>query len=370
MTLSAPDVAVVGGGVIGCSVAYHLAQAGASVALLERERVAAGASGGAAGMLAPQVEAEASGAFLDLCLRSRDLYPSFAAALREETGWSVGLDLSGILRVAGDDRSVTELLRRREWQAAAGMRVEWLDPGAARELVPDLGEIGGALWVPDGQISATRLMAALTEAIVRRGVDLRQGVQATGLLAGGGVATSAGPVLAGAVVVCAGPWTGLLDLGPACPVGPVKGQLLRLRTLPRTPAMTVFGDAAYVVPKPDGRAIVGATTEDAGFDRRVTLAALTSLGAAARRLLPALGEAAFEAGWAGLRPATPDGLPVMGRLPGHERVFVASGHLRNGILLAPVTGRALSDLVLGVPTEVDLSPFDPRRFQPEAGDLD
>jgi glycine oxidase len=337
--LSSPDVIVVGGGVIGCGIAYELRKRGLQVTVLERLRVGAGASAGAAGMLAPQVEAAGPGALLEMGLRSRALFSDWQAELPV----SFDLDLSGILRVAHTERSAAELRRRAEWQRALGLSARLCDPAEVADLCPGLAPAVCGLWVPDGQLDARRLTLALAQGAAQRGATIREGVVVTSVRTGG-VDTTEGRLSADHVVVAAGAWSGLLT---GLPVRPVKGQRLLVRHAGRPLGMTAFGDHCYLVPKAGGHVLVGGTEEPgAGFDTRVTLDAVGRLSRAAGGLWPALGGAELVEAWAGLRPATPDRLPVLGRLPGFERVWVASGHYRNGILLSALTARLMAEAIV------------------------
>jgi glycine oxidase len=332
------DVAVVGGGVVGCAVAYALARRGARVVLLERDRVAAGASYGAGGMLAPQVEAHGPGPLLRLGLASRDLFP----ALEAEVG-PFDLDLRGIVRVAHTEAGAAELAARAAWQREQGLEARLLEPSEVRSLFPDLGSPPlAALWVPDGRLVPERLTRALALAAVRHGAVVREGVPVRSVRPGR-VETGEGPVVAAHVVVSAGAWSA--DLAPV-PVRPVKGQRVLVRHSRPLLDRVLWGDGCYLVPQPGGRVLIGATEEpEAGFDRRPTAAAVARLLARAVELVPALGEAEVLEAWAGLRPDTPDHLPLLGPL-GEGGVWAATGHYRNGILLAPVTGERLAAALL------------------------
>jgi glycine oxidase len=334
------DVAVVGGGVIGCALASELARRGASVVQFERERVAAGASYGAGGMLAPQVEAHGPGPLLEMGLAARALFPEWAQRLEDP----VDLHLDGILRVSFTEAGAQELRARAAWQRGMGLEARLLDAAEAAALAPGLGAPPlAALWVPDGRVDAARLTAALAGEALRHGAQLREGVPAL-RVEPGRVQTPEGPVVAGAVVVATGAWSGPLVGAPG---HPVKGQRLLLR-LPGHPLrQTTWGDGCYLVPKAGGRVLVGATEEPAaGFDRRVTAAAVAHLLQRAVALVPALAAAELVEPWAGLRPASPDGLPLIGPWPGMESVWLATGHARNGILLAPLTATLVADALL------------------------
>lgn len=339
---------VVGGGVIGCALAYELASRGSRVLVLERERLAAGASAGAGGMLAPQVEARGPGPLLELGLRSRAMFPQWCAGLE------VGLELSGILRVTCDEAGVAELRVRARWQGERGLEARLCDAAECARLCPGLAPALLGLWVPDGQVDAPRLTLALGQAAVRAGARVREGVVVTAIH-DGAVDTDEGRVAADAVVVATGAWSGLLA---GVPVRPVKGQRLMLRHPGWAPPLVVWSDGCYLVPKSGGRVLVGATEEaHAGFDRTVTAGAVAALATAAARAAPPLAAAELAEAWAGLRPCTPDHLPLLGRLPGTSRTWLATGHHRNGILLAPLTARLLGEAILcGAPIPAACAP--------------
>jgi glycine oxidase len=363
------DVVVVGGGVIGCTIAYHLTAAGANVALFERNEVAGEASGAAAGMLAPLSESPQPGPFVELCLTSLRLFPALAAALRQETGIDIEYLPSGILRVAQTEDEERELRHRLEWQRSLGLALEWVDGEALRRLEPRLGPARGALYSPqEHQVSAGRLTQALAQAAARRGAVLRQGMGVTGLLNNGrrvtGVRTTSGNVSCGQVVLAAGPWTGAFArrLGLPLPVRPVRGQMLAFADFALPLRHIVWGEAAYLVPKANGFLFVGATVEDVGFRSATTVRGLRGLERGARGLVPSLAHGEIASSWAALRPGSPDGLPILGPVPGWDGLSVASGHYRNGILLAPITGRLMAQLLTKGTTEVSLAPFSAGRF--------
>ncbi len=329
------DVVIVGGGVIGCAVAYALARRRVPVMLCERARIGGAASYGAGGMLAPQVEAQGPGLLLDLGLQARAMFSD----LQAELPFPFDLDFSGILRVAADPDGAERLRARAAWQQAAGLSARLLDPGEVRDVCPVAARVTAGLWVPDGQVSARRLTLALAAGATRCGAELREGVTVRGL-GPAGLETSAGPLRCGTVVMAAGAWTGALT---SLPVGPLKGQRLLLREAGAPMGCILWGDGAYLVPKPGGGVLVGATEEpEAGFDPRVTLGAVARLSRAAVGLVPALAGAELVETWAGFRPATPDRLPVLGPLPGRPDVWVASGHFRNGILLSALSGELVA----------------------------
>ena len=364
------DVVIVGGGVIGCAIAYHLTAAGATVTLLERGEIGGEASGAAAGMLAPLSESPRPGPFVELCLASLRLFPALADALREETGIDIEYLPSGILRVALTEGEERDLHHRLEWQRPLGLPLEWVDGDALRRLEPRLAPppYGGLYSPQEHQVSAGRLTQALAQAAARRGAVIQQGVAVTGLLANGrqvvGVGTSAGRVSGGQVVLAAGPWTSAFGrrLGVPLPVRPVRGQMLAFADLTLSLRHIVWGQAAYLVPKANGFLFVGATVEDVGFRTSTTVSGQRKLQRGARGLVPSLAHSQIASSWAALRPGSPDGLPILGAVPGWDGLSVAGGHYRNGILLAPISGRLIAQLLTEGKTEVSLAPFSAGRF--------
>lgn len=357
------EVLIVGGGVVGCAVAWRLQQAGVQCTVLERSIPGAEASSAAAGILAPQAEADGPGPFLDLCLQSRRLYPAFARELSEVAGFEVGYRPCGVLRVAFDADEENAARRTVAWQRQLGLAAEWLEGQEARALEPELSPAvrGAARFVDDQVVDNRLLVRALAIAAARAGARFLT-AQVHGVVERGGravgVALDTDQLRADAVVVAAGAWTGLVPgaLPSAAAVRPARGQMVMLLT--RVPFLrhVVFGGHGYAVPRADGRLLLGSTMEFVGFDKQVTAGGLASVLALGLQLLPGLASVPVVETWAGFRPHTPDGLPVLGPglLPG---LFLASGHFRNGILLAPVTAEVLCAAVLGRTPLVDLTPF-------------
>lgn len=368
--MSAPDVLVVGGGVIGCSAARELARAGASVAVVERDQPGTHASWAAAGMLSPQAECDEPGPFLDLLRAARALFPDVARELREETGIDVAYRDVGTLLVALNDDDERHLEARCAWQTEAGLPVSRLGGEEARGLEPALSPaVRWALRFPeDHQVDNRRLARALWQAAASAGADFRTGREAVRLLTDGiratGVELAGGErIEAGRVVLAAGSWAGRLrGLPRPLPVRPVHGQLLAVRTSPPLLEHVVDSPRCYLVPRLDGRLIAGATVEETGFRTAVTPAGLLHLLSSALEIVPSLSGAPVVETWSGLRPGTPDDLPILGPDPEMEGLIYAAGHYRNGILLAPLTGRLVADLALGRSPAADLSPFRPDRF--------
>jgi glycine oxidase len=364
------DVVIVGGGVIGCAIALEVAEAGRSVVVIEPGEPGAAASSAAAGMLAPQSETQEGGPFLDLALASLALFPALAQRLLEYTGTDVGFRTPGMLRAVLDEAEVGPVRHAVEWQRRRGLDGRWLDRADARNLEPALGDdvLGAALFAQDAQVDNALLARALAQAAVAKGARFVLGHPVTRFRREGSRVTGvdAGPtrVDAGVTVLAAGAWSGALaaTLGISVPVRPAKGQMLQVGLLARGLGRILASSSVYLVPRPGGRVLVGATVEDAGFDTRVTLEAVAGLSRDAIRLCPALGDGTVERTWAGLRPRCPDDLPVLGPVPGLDGLVLASGHFRNGILLAPITARLIADLVLTGRVGAALAPFGVARF--------
>lgn len=365
----AADVLIVGGGVVGLATAYALARAGVPrVLLLERGGLGREASRAAAGILAPQAEAAGPGPFLTFALAGRARYDTLAPELRERTGIDIEHRPAGTLYLG--DVADEAARGRAAWQRALGLRVEEVSGGALRQLEPGLSEaIRGALFFPDeGTARPCALVEALAAAARDQGVGIREGVEALDFVLDGdrllGVRTPEEIILAETLVACAGAWSGqlLARLGRRLPMEPIRGQMVRAR-LDRPPLERVaWGPLGYVVPRLSGEVLVGSTVEPAGFDSRPTVDGVRALTAAGVAMVPGLADAEFDQAWAGLRPRLADGLPAIGRLTDIPNLILATGHYRNGILLGPLTGELVADLILGKPLSIDLEPFSPRRF--------
>ncbi len=363
-----PDVIVVGGGVVGCAVTYFLAAAGYRVALLERGELASQASGAAAGMLAPICEATDDGPFFELGVRSLAMFPDLAPVLRERSGIDPQFVPSGILRVAASEEEADHL--REQAARLSGYGLEWLDAEAAREREPLLApDLRGALWSPrEAHVYSPLMTRAYAGAAAALGASVEMGVPVIELLRQGervrGIQTPSGPREAGLVILCTGAWTRFCTawLDVAVPIEPVRGQILALEAPRPAPRSIVWGEGAYLVPKLAGQVIVGATQEQAGFDCRTTAAGVARLLSAAPRYLPALAKSTFLHAWAGLRPDTPDHLPLLGPLPGVEGLLLAAGHFRNGVLLSPITGEIMQRLVSAGSLPAEAEPFHPKRL--------
>lgn len=368
------EVVVIGGGVIGLTVARALVQRGVrDVHLVERSSLGAEASFAAGGMLAPQTEANGRDDFFELACQSRDLYSNFAAALREETGIDVELDTTGTLYLALTEDDLKEIRKRYEWQIQAGLAVEKLTASAARELEPRVAEtVLGALRFPqDIQVENRRLLNALVNSVDKLGVRIYTDTNADSLLTerdgikGGritGVQTSRGFVSCRSVVVAAGTWSSAIQHAKTPPIEPVRGQMICFDAKPQLTRHVIFSPRGYLVPRQDGRLLAGSTSENAGFTKQVTAGGISSILANAHEISPAVSHLPIVDTWSGLRPRAPDGLPVLGPCDEIDGLFYATGHYRNGILLAPVTGELIAEAVVAGHVSSLLAAFSPNRF--------
>ncbi|MEK6279787.1 MAG: glycine oxidase ThiO [Acidobacteriota bacterium] len=377
------DVAIIGGGVIGLAVARSLGLRGLrNVLLIERTSFGAESSSAAAGMLAPQAEADGADDFFDFTCRSRDMYPAFAAALREETGIDIELDTTGTLYLAFTQDDVLELEKRYEWQAKAGLAVEEFGPETARLFEPCVAaNLRAALRFPrDMQVENRRLISALASSNEQLGVSLETGTTVTSLRVErgrlAGIETSRGFVATENVVIATGAWTSEIavtngkGLGeapsdkvlPSVRIEPVRGQMLCFESNPRICSHVIYSPRGYLVPRRDGRLLAGSTTEHAGFDKRVSAEGVHSIMSAALEISPQIGPLPIVDLWAGLRPRAADGLPVLGPCAEIGGLLYATGHYRNGILLAPITGELIADAIVDKAVSPLLNMFSPDRF--------
>jgi glycine oxidase len=350
-----PDLLVVGGGVIGLAAAREAALRGLSAVVLERGTPGSGATHAAAGMLSPLGEAERPGPALEFALRSLRMYGDWVRGIESDSGSSVEYRESGKLRVALSVPEVERLGERARWAEALGVRAEWFDPEPLRKLEGKLAlSVRGALLVHDDfRVDPRALGRALTVAARARGVEVREGTPVRSILTHAGrargVSLEDGTTLeAGAVLLAAGAWSATIaGLAQPLPVRPVRGQMLTLHPDPRLSDLTIESEEVYLVPRDDGRLLVGATVEEAGFVEANTADGVRRLLSGAVRLAPGLGSARLVEIWAGLRPGTSDGQPILGGDPEVAGLFYATGHYRNGILLAPATADALGALLAG-----------------------
>lgn len=373
---------------MGCGLAWRLSARGLRVAVVERTAPAAEASSAAAGILAAQIESPGPGPLLDLALASRALFPGWRDRLLEETGQDIGYQACGALMVVGigtDEAELAALERRQQWQVERGLRVESVDRQALRGLEPALADGVAALYSPDdGQVDPVRLCQALVQAATQGGAQFihgnveqieLQGGRATGL-AISSTNGEARRLAADRVILCAGSWSAHVPGSPlpAGAVEPVRGQMLELGAEPGLLRHVVFGHVApslhgYLVPRSDGRVLIGSTMERVGFVKQVTPRGMLDLLTLGSTMAPVLKDAPMLRTWSGLRPGTVDELPLLGPTA-VDGLLVCTGHFRNGILLAPISTEAISQLVTGAAdtdvgdalAQVDLSRFSPSRL--------
>ena len=368
------DVVVIGGGVIGLTIARALAHRGAGeICLIERASLGHEASFAAAGMLAPQAEANSQDDFFRLACHSRDLYAGFASSLHDETGIDVELDTTGTLYLALTHHDLVEIEKRYEWQTAAGLEVEKLTATQALQLEPCISQsVRGALGFPhDLQVENRRLLSALANSVAKLGVTVLVGTTVESVKIERdevrGVHTLRGFISCPNVVVAAGTWSSLLKLSQpsekrAMMVEPVRGQMISFDARPQLTRHVIYSPRGYIVPRRDGRLLAGSTSERAGFAKQVTAGGISAILQNAQEISPSVSALPIVDTWAGLRPRAPDSLPVLGPCDEIGGLFYATGHYRNGILLAPVTGELIAEAIVTGITSPLLGPFSPSRF--------
>ena len=366
------DVVIVGGGVVGCAAAFFLSKAGLAPLVLERDQLGCEASGDAAGMLAPQAEADQAGPFFEFGLAGRRLFSPLAEELKAATGIEIEHRPIGVLVPFFGDSDREALLARARWQRESGLSVQVFDRREALAMEPLLSDkVEGAVSFPEeAHVNSRSLVMALADAAGRHGATFATGRPVIAVIRDGenlvGVRCPGATVSTRTVVLAAGPWSSLFGeaLGLSIPVSPAKGELLLVRPEKRLPHRIVYSKHAYLIPTPRGEAILGTTTEFVGYDKRSTLAGVGAILSGVSQLVPTVGSATLLRAWAGLRPHTPDELPLLGRHPRIEGLILATGHHRNGILLGPLTGRLVQELILGMPPSIFLEPFRPERPMP------
>jgi glycine oxidase len=368
-----PDVVIVGGGIIGCATAYYLAKDGAKVTVLERGEIGNEASGAAAGMLAALSSegGERGPAFDKLLDESTKLYQTLIPELKQ-TGIDFHHRRTGVLHVAMTDDEAALTRQRYEFRRKLTDDLRWLDgPTEILGEEPEANPKAVAAMVSSREeyVDPRRITEALAVAAKSLGVTILTNSPVTRLRRDGtsklrGVTTTGANHDGDTVLLAGGPWTMELAkrLGATVPVRPVRGQMLSLDG-PKAPLRhMVWGGHAYLVPREDGQTYVGATVEEVGYRKRTTESGISSLRNGAMDLIPALRSAKQRRAWSGLRPASPDGMPIMGRVLGWDNAWVSTGHFRNGILLAPISGLLMAKSILAGKPEAQLVTFDPSRF--------
>ena len=355
---STGDVVIVGGGIIGCAIAYNLRKVGVDVILLDKGEIGAEASSEAAGLLAPLGPLSGPGVFADLLLASFSLFPSLVPELEEVSGIHTEYERTGALRVVRNPRHIARLRKRMQAWQPLGLEMHWLSGDEARQHEPMLSsEVCAAIYAPEeSQISASQLTRAFAQAAILRGARLYSHKEITGIQYSNarvtGVQTAQGETITCShLIIAAGAWSARCSewLNIPVPVSPQRGQTLALRQ-PIPPSQSlgsiVFGEATYLASKGGDTILVGASKDEVGFDKHVTAGGLSWLLSSVIRLAPTLELCAIERVWAGLRPKTPDSHPILGTAPGWENVTLAVGHGSVGIILSAITGQAIAEIVV------------------------
>jgi len=349
------NVIIIGGGVIGLSIARELHKRGVrDITLVEQGICGTEASWAAAGMLGPQVEADELGSFFRLCSRSRDLYPHLSAALLDETGVDIELDRSGTLSVAFTESEMETLVGRFQKQSDAGLAVEMMSRSEILRVEPSISGdvVGGLYFTGDWQVENRRLLLALRRYAELNGVSICENTSVRALIFDGksvvGVETDEGAIHADLTIAATGAWTSLIKFRRAelpIRVEPVRGQIVAYQPNEKVLRHIVYSPRGYVVPRADCRILAGSTAEFAGFDRSTTIDAAENLQRVAAEIVPALADQTIVDQWAGLRPFTIDGLPIIGEVGDTDDFLIATAHYRNGVLLAPVTAEIIAERV-------------------------
>ena len=363
------EAIVIGGGVIGCSIAYYLAKSGVKVTLLERGQLGMEASNAASGVLSSNLF-KSNDPIYRLSTESLALFHDLGQELQETCGVDIEFAQCGELGLAMTDEEADEYQELAMQAAQAGGSSRWLDFDSLHDYEPEVGpEVLGGFYMPEVcRVNNQRLSLAFARAAEWHGARVMPFTEVVGLVRSGlritGVRISEDELYADAVIMAAGPWTRALaeSVGGDIPVRPVKGVNLNLQPTGRSIRTVVHGSSGLLVPRADGSVIAGVTVEDAGFDCRVTAGAVQDILAVVACLIPSLRDAKLNWALAGLRPGSPDDAPVLGQVPGWDGLIVATGHYRNGILLSPITGKLIADLVTGEEPEL-LEHFSPKRFR-------
>jgi glycine oxidase len=354
MSTITTDVTIIGGGIIGCAIAYYLRKAGIDALVLERDELGGQASGAAAGLLAPLGPLSGPGPFADLLLAGFRLFPTLVPELEEASGLRLNYHQSGALRLIRNPKRLTHLRKRLAAWQPLGLQLHELSGDEARKLEPTLSdEVHAAIYAPEeAQIEAPALLHAFVEAATRLGahfypqrtiiqVETTHGRIHT-------ISTAQGERIAcNTLVVATGTWVDLCQrwFAVSLPVRPLAGQIIALSQSDPPPKRIIFGDAIYVIPR-GNEVIVGATKEETGYTASITPEGTTWLATTAARLVPELARSRVERAWAGLRPHTPDHRPILGPLPGWENVLVAVGHNSVGVMLSGITGQAITEIII------------------------
>jgi len=364
------DVVIIGGGIIGCAVAYQLRKQGVDVVVVDKGEIGGEASSAATGLLAPiRPFLKPQNSYLPLQLASLALFPSLVPELESVSGIAIEFERTGTLRVVQARQETRLRAWMQDWQQR-GFPIELLTGNELHRQEPVLAShIAAAIYNPDEpQLNAAQLMNAYACAVANLGTILLTHTEVTGILRRGkrvtGISTPQGEIACGHLVIAAGAWSAIcgnwLDL--AIPVQPLRGQSLALFQ-PASPVQhIIFGERVYLAPKPDGSIFVGATRDNVGFDCSTTVEGITWLRDAVMRLAPGIDTGSIKRAWAGLRPQTPDTWPILGSAPGWENVFLACGHGGFGILLSAITGQVAAEAIITGQSPLLIQPFGLQRF--------
>jgi len=364
------DVVIVGGGVIGCAIAYYLRKIGIDVIVLEQGEIGAQASSAAAGLLAPLGPLSGPGPFADLLLASFALFPSLVPELENASGLRLEYEQTGALRTVRNPKRVSHLKKRMEAWQPLGLKMEWLTGDEARRGEPLLSpDIQAAIYAPEeSQIKAPQVVKAFSQAACNLGANIYAQKVVTGVQRESSRVTSVQlaqdeRIACRHLVLATGAWSAQYEewFGISIPVSPLRGQIICFRQPSQPLHHIIFGEAIYLAPKGEN-ILVGATKEDAGFDVQVTKEGTAWLRDSAIKLVPDLKQSVIEASWAGLRPKTPDTRPILGKVPGWDNVILATGHNSVGIILSAITGKAIAELVSTGNTPEIIQPFALERF--------
>ena len=366
-------VIIVGGGVIGLSIAQHLLTRGVTPIVIDCGLFAKESSWAGAGYLDLRSAAKTGGDFFKLCRFSYDLFPEWISRIHRESGIDPEFLDSGSLDLAMDEKDEEEICSLERKLKDEKLEGHWLTTAEAKKLEPGLSkDIRSAFYLKETrQVRPPRLTRALLQILEKKGAILRENESVENFLEKGrriyGVNTNKGMIEGDEVVLASGAWTGLWGekFKMFIPVKPVRGQVIMFNAQPGVLKKIIFTSMAYLVPRVDGKIYVGSTLEEVGFDKSTTSEGLERLKQGAQGVIPSLVDALIDDSWAGLRPGSPDGWPILGRLPNWEGVWIAAGHFTHGLLLSAATGQIMTQAILGEPTSFDLSPFSMNR-QPHA----
>lgn len=359
------DVVIIGGGIIGCAIAYELSKHDLSVIVIEKaSRVGTEASWAGAGILTSHASTHEP--YPELCRESLTMYPKLSSELKDDTDIDIEFLRSGTLSVYFNEAEASGLIGLAERRVNRGFTAEVLTPEQTLQLEPTVSKrIAGAVLFPeDGHVRNPKMVTALAMGAAKNGAKFFLGNAVTGFVREDsqvvGVVVNGETIHAGSFVIAAGCWSGHLTVQLDCPisVSPAKGQIVLLETMPQIFQRTIDGLGIYIVPRTDGKILLGATVEFVGYDKTPTVDGVKQMIDAAVEIAPKLAESKFMQTWAGLRPYYRNG-PCLGYLPGYDNVILASGHYKNGILLAPITGRLITELLTADKTSLSLEPFTP-----------